>query len=465
MQSGEQWANEQFGKVRVGDKRLVRRVVEMAAQMAQRPSDSLPKQLQGEWSEQQAGYRLLDNVRVNHEALSRPHWEATRKQSEENGSVVLMVQDFTSLDYSHHPATAGLGSIGRSKKQQGLMVHNTLAVLPEGRQVLGLAYQQVWTRSGKTYKNQETQVERRKRNDRQSQRWSQAVKALGKPPEGVRWVHVGDRESDIFEFIEQTGSTGVDYCIRVAQNRRLEGWAAPEPSYLLDQVRQLPTMGQRLLSVPAKAGQKKRQAALSISWQQVTIRSPKNAPGKRTISAWVLRAWEQQPPPDGEALEWVLLTSVAVTTLADALERLDWYTCRWIVEEYHSCLKTGCGIEDSQLQHADRLQRLLGFHAILAVRLLQLRDLARSTPTLRAVVVIQPVLVQIMAYQTKSDPNTMTVYGFWREVAKIGGFLARKSDREPGWKALWHGWLRLLDWAAGVRFAQNLPPLEDVYNP
>ena len=122
-------------------------------------------------------------------------------------------------------------------------------------------------------------------------------------------------------------------------------------------------------------------------------------------------------------------------------------------------------MEESQLRHGDRLQRLLGFYGILAVRLLQLRDLARSSPSLHAVLVIQPVLVQIMAYQTNNDPNIMTMRDFWREVAKIGGFLGREADGEPGWKTLWHGWLRLLDWAAGVRFAQSLPPLEDVYNP
>jgi hypothetical protein len=122
-------------------------------------------------------------------------------------------------------------------------------------------------------------------------------------------------------------------------------------------------------------------------------------------------------------------------------------------------------MEKRQLQDGARLQRLLGFLAILAVRLLQLRDVSRTTPNLRAVEVVQPVLVQIMAYQTKKDPNSMTMAAFWRSVGQIGGFPGRKSDGQPGWKRLWHGWLRLLDWADGVHFAQNLPPLQDVGNP
>jgi hypothetical protein len=151
--------------------------------------------------------------------------------------------------------------------------------------------------------------------------------------------------------------------------------------------------------------------------------------------------------------------------LEEALQRIEWYTCRWLVEEYHSCLKTGCAIEQSQLQHGERLQRLLAFLALLTVRLLQLRDLSRTRPALLAVTAVQPVLVQIIAYQNHSDPNTMTIPQFWRAVARIGGFHGRKSDGQPGWKRLWHGWLRLLDWANGVHFAQNLPPLKDVGNP
>jgi hypothetical protein len=108
---------------------------------------------------------------------------------------------------------------------------------------------------------------------------------------------------------------------------------------------------------------------------------------------------------------------------------------------------------------------LLAFLSILAVRLLQLRDLSRITPQRLAHQVVQPVLVQIIAYRSHTDPNTLTLASFWHAVAAIGGFPARKSDGQPGWKRLWHGWLRLLDWADGVQFSRNLPPLQDVGNP
>jgi Transposase DNA-binding len=464
MDELEVWAVEQFGSVALGDKRRTQRAVDMAQAMARRPADGVAKQM-GDWNGQRGAYRLLDNEGVSHAALSEPHWRETRAKAGESGSVVLMVQDITELDYSAHRATEGLGPIG-DHRGVGLMVHNTLAIEPREQRVVGLAYQQVWTRASEAHKGKESRSERLARADRQSQRWVKAVKAIGTPPPGVRWVHVGDREIDIFPFFEECQTAQADFCIRIKQNRRVGEWSAEDPRYLLDQARQLPALGERRLELPAKPGQAARTANLRVSWQEVSLRSPSNRPGDpTTLRAWVVRTWEPSPPKGIEPIEWLLLTSVPVLTLEDALERIDWYSCRWIVEEYHSCLKTGCAMENSQLQHAERLRRLLAFLSILSVRLLQLRDLSRSTPHLLARQVVQGVLVQIIAYRTHTDPNTMTLAFFWRAVATIGGFPGRKSDGQPGWKRLWHGWLRLLDWAEGVHFGRNLPPLQDVGNP
>lgn len=360
MNEIEVWAVEQFGRVELGDKRRTRRAVDIAQGMARRPADSLAQQMAG-WNEQRGAYRLLDSEDVSHAALSAPHWQQTRAKAGERGSVILMVQDITELDYSAHRATEGLGPIG-DHRGAGLMVHNTLAIEPRERKVMGLAYQQVWTRDAEAHKGKESRTQRQARADRQSQRWIKAVEAIGNPPADVRWVHVGDREIDIFPFFEECQSAQVDFCVRVKQNRRVGAWSAEDPRYLLDQARQLPSMGERRLDIPAQSGQPARTAQLLVSWQAVTLRSPANEPGQpRTLDAWVVRTWEPYPPPGVKAIEWLLLTSVPVLTLEDALERIDWYSCRWVIEEYHSCLKTGCAIENSRLQHVERLQRLLAF--------------------------------------------------------------------------------------------------------
>jgi hypothetical protein len=466
MENTYEWARQQFGEVCLGDKRRTQRAVKMADQMACEPFGSLPKQMKS-WEAQKGAYRLLDNGEVSHHQLSEPHWRHTREAAGQAGSVILMVQDFTDLNYTNHPATQGLGPISSQAFLSGLWVHNTLAIQPQERRVLGLAYQQVWAREERTYKGRESKTTRRKRSNRQSLRWGQAVAAIGNPPDGVKWVYVADREADMFEFFENILSMGADFCIRLVQERRLADWTVEQAVHLLKTVRDVPAMGQRILDIPASPGQAARQAQLAVSWQSVTLRSPRNTPGEdKSITAWAVRTWEKKPATDVEPIEWLLITSVPVQSLPEALERIEWYTCRWIIEEYHRCLKTGCQIERSQLRHAERIQRLLAFLSILAVRLLQLRDLSRSTPHLLAMDHVDPVLVQIIALRTNKKPNDLSVGFFWFEVAKLGGFPARKSDGVPGWLRLWRGWLHLMDLAQGVRLANRLPPIDhDVGNP
>ncbi len=303
MDAEARWAVEQFGKVELGDKRRRQRAIELAQAMARRPGDGLMKQT-GDWNGQRGAYRLLDNAAVSHAALSEPHWALTREQAGQRGPVVLMVQDITELDYSSHTATEGLGPIG-DQRGRGLLVHNTLAIEPSSRQVIGLAYQQVWVRDEQAHKGQETHLARQHRRTRQSSRWVNAVQAIGTPPQAVRWVHVADRESDIFPFFQQVKACAVDFCVRIVQNRRLVDWTDETPRYLSDQARQLPCMGERTLDIPAKPGQAARQAHLSVSWQPVSLRSPRNALGEETLlTAWVVRTWEVNLPVGATAIEW-----------------------------------------------------------------------------------------------------------------------------------------------------------------
>lgn len=165
-------------------------------------------------------------------------------------------------------------------------------------------------RDEEAHKRTESRKQRRERANRQSQRWVKAIEAIGAPPAGMRWVHVGDRESDIFAFFEQTKATGVDFCIRMVRNRRVGDWSTDDPRYLLDQTRHLPARGERRLELPAKPGQPARTADLLVSWQEVTLRSPRNVPGEpTTVQAWVVRTWEPHPPPGVLPLEWLLRTS------------------------------------------------------------------------------------------------------------------------------------------------------------
>lgn len=303
MENASEWAQGQFGGVELGDKRRRRRVVKMAEGMARAPLGTLPQQM-GSWRAQKGAYRLLSNASVSHAGLSEPHWQNTREESGRVGSVVLMVQDFTDLNYVGHPSTEGLGEISK-RVMGGLWVHTTLAVLPRSKQIIGLAYQQVWSRPARQSPEKEKKAHRRKRTNRQSLRWVQAVTAIGKPPELVKWVHVADCESDAFELFETILNVGADFCIRMVQERRLADWTAEQPTYLLKTMRNLPEMGQRTLNIPASPTQTARQAHLAVSWQSITIRKPRNTPGEeKYITVWVVRTWEKTSPSEVEPIEW-----------------------------------------------------------------------------------------------------------------------------------------------------------------
>jgi Transposase DNA-binding/Transposase DDE domain len=384
----QSWAQRQFGSVEVGDVRRTAGIVTMAANIARQASASLPQQMQ-DWSGQRAAYRLLAQEAVSHAALSQPHWQQTRQQAALRGGTVLWVHDISEMDYSAHPATRGLGPIG-DPRGRGWLTLSSWAVTPQ-RQGIGLGYQQVWTRPLEKVKS--SRRARARQPDAPPQRWRDAVAQLGTPPPETRWVHVADREADDFAFFVAARTAGADFCVRLKSNRRL---VADVPTYLLDQVRRWTSQGALPLHLPAQGKRKARQTQLALSWGQVTLQPPGYHAHLAPLTAWALRVWEAAPPDGETRVEGLLLTSVPVTSLSAAQARLGWYSCRWIIEEYHSCLKTGCQMQARRLQTGQSLQRLFGIVAIVAVRLLQLRDWSRS-PQRPALEVIAPLLVQVMA--------------------------------------------------------------------
>jgi Transposase Tn5 dimerisation domain len=197
---------------------------------------------------------------------------------------------------------------------------------------------------------------------------------------------------------------------------------------------------------------------LQLAFGQMTLLPPRNEPraGKDPVTVWVIRVWEEQAPEGEEPLEWILLTSVSTTTLEHAWERVDWYQYRWLVEDYHQCLKSGCRIEERQLQTVDGLIRLLGLLSPLAVRLLQIRGFAREQPERPAHEVVEPLMLAVVAQRSGQSPLTMTIGSFWTEVARLGGYLARSHDGPPGWRTIWKGWLSLQTFLEGVHFAFHL---------
>jgi hypothetical protein len=491
-----EWAEQQFGSVQLGDRRLNRRVVQVAAAMAADPAGSIPEQSGGDWKATKGAYRLFDHERATFESVSQPCWHRTRSQGgDDDTAVTLLLQDTTWVDYDAHPHTRGLGWHGRCPERprggRGLFLHSVLAVEPRadgssGR-VIGLAWGKLWARDGEPINRDPQRRSRHRRSDdRESLRWVQAVKEVGEPPATPptadpssaasppprrRWLHVGDRESDMFELYEQTREmNGVGFAVRVFRQRNASaGHDTPETmtreqrrsSSLKEICRAMPALGGRQLWVarkaadkpgdPAKAG---RWANLSVSGGAVTLWSPQLDRTGRALRCWAVRVWEENPPRGCEAVEWILLTSEPVGNLEEALRIAGYYALRWLIEEYHQCLKSGCRVEERQLETADRLEPLIGMLCAVAVRLLQLKNDARLTPDLAAPRRVPVEMVRTLAKLIDVDADTLTVRRFTHEVARLGGFLGRKRDGEPGWRTLWQGWQKLSLIHAGYQLAR-----------
>jgi hypothetical protein len=421
-----------------------------------------------------AAYRFLHTPDVQYERLIAPHLQQTREDAGQKPRV-LLIQDTTEVDYQHHPTTRGLGPVGNGT-HHGFLLQSVLAVVPESGEVLGLAHQEPFLR--KPVPKGETKWERAER-ERESQVWERCVRAIGSPPAGVQWIHVGDRGADIFSLLSLCQNLSTDYVIRAAQDRcvdlqvqdltapvakpshhkRAEGEPAPLPSlHLFDVVRGWEAVGHQELELPATKGRKARTAHLSLSYGKVRLLPPQKGPDKvlPPLLVWGVRAWEDSPPEGEASLEWILLTSIPTESLEEATERVAWYRKRWIVEDYHQGLKTGCQIEQRQLQDYEGLLRLLGFIAPLAVRLLQMRSASRECPDTLASTVLPSEVVRVVAHQAGVKPVHLTVQQCWYTIAKAGGYLARRGDGPPGWKTLWLGWFYFQTLIEGIHLAALL---------
>jgi Transposase DNA-binding len=325
----KRWAERTFGSVQLHDLRRTRRAVQAAASLAENPLGSLPAQLHT-WKATKALYRLLGEEDVSFAALLQPHIQQTRTQATA-APVSLLVQDTTDIDLSHRRPISGGGQIG-NERGRGFFLQTVLAVHPQTRAVLGCLAQEPFVRIPAPVG--EGRSQRHTRETRETDVWMRQVQAIGSPPPGTTWVHVGDRGADMFPFFQACHLTQTSFLVRAAQNRRVQRQDATI-SYSLTQARSWPSQASRPFAVPARPGRTGRSTQLQLAYGQLTLLPPRQEPraGKEPLLVWVIRVWEEQTPEGEEPLEWVLLTSVLTTTLEQAWERVDWYRQRWLVEE------------------------------------------------------------------------------------------------------------------------------------
>jgi hypothetical protein len=426
--------------------------MQMVHALAERPETSIP-QACSDWAEAKAAYRFLANPRVSATALRDAHHTSTLGRVREE-ETVLVVQDTTTLDFTTHRSVRGLGPLDHSWCQ-GLKVHSALAVSVRGVP-LGLLHQKVWAREGPVGKRH-TRRERVTK-DKESYRWIEGLEEVQrKLPAGVRAVVVTDREGDIYDLLARPRRPGVDLLVRAAHNRRV---SHPE-KYLWDAVGSTEPVGTMEVDVPRGARRPPRRAELTLRVSRLGVHPPryrKHEPGLETVFVNAVLAQEENPPPGQEAIGWLLLTTLPVTEAHEAQRCVEYYARRWLVERYHYVLKSGCQVEELQLETAERLERALALYCIVAWRLLWVTYEARVHPTDPCTKVLAPeewqALYRVIHPARRLPRHPPPLRDAVRWIGKLGGFLGRAGDREPGVKALWRGFFRLHDFTAALRALQ-----------
>lgn len=441
------WAEAEFGQVRLGDRRLEQRLLELARDFYARPQANIPQSCQTR-ARAKAAYRFLEHPRTQMDCLLQPHYESSRQRVGQH-PVVLAVQDTTYLNYSAHPATENLGPIGtRPKGLIGLLLHSTMAFSVEGTP-LGLLDAQCWARDseqfGKKHRRQQQPIQQK-----ESSKWLRSFQRVAQVQQQcpqTQLVSVGDREADIYELFHQAlaDPQGPRLLVRAEQDRLL----AEDNAHLWEHLGQQPVAGLQTVRIPRRSSRPAREAHLQVRFARVRLRPPRGRAQLGELALWAVLAQEIEAPQDIEPLCWLLLTTCPVGDCHQAIEKLHWYTRRWGIEVYHRTLKNGCRIEQRQLGSADRIEACLAIDLVVGWRIFHLAKLGRETPNVPCTVFFEEAEWKaLLVYVTQNPvppPQPPTLRQAIHLTASLGGFLGRKGDGEPGTQTLWLGLQRLDD--------------------
>lgn len=449
-----------FGGLDLGDARRSRRLPELVDSMHKHPGGTLPEKLAVP-CELRALYRMMNAKQVTHEAVLATHYRVTHEAiaaAAREGATVLIVHDATELDFTSKTTLFdSLGQIGQGT-HRGYICHNSLAVRADTKATLGLTSQILHHRAD-VPKN-ETVKQRRERENRESRLWVKGAERSGPLPGLGQVVDVSDSLSDTFEYMAYEINAGRRFVLRSKENRKLV-----EPingqAYLHDAVRTKRSVLEWDHEVTAKPGRTARTAHLKMSFTPVVLDLPAKRAGEypnEPLALWAVRVWEPNPPEGEDPLEWILLTNVAVTTPAQARECVTWYEFRFVIEEYHKGMKTGCGIERMQFTTVAGLEPAIGVLSVLTTALLNLRDAARApdADTRPASDVVSEDYIEVLvSHYPKRLSGFVSVKAFYMHVARLGGHQNRKCDGFPGWLTLWRGWMKLEAMVDGYRLGRR----------
>ena len=388
------------------------------------PTASVPKACGG-WGETMGAYHFFGNDSVDWRAIMAPHWQQTQQRMAAE-PVVLCLQDTTELDFNGQGAI-GLGPLSY-EAQRGMYLHPTYAVTPQ-REPLGVLDAWMWAREKRDKFG-------KRGGPKESLRWIEGYERIAEMAtelSNTRLVYVTDREADLMALMlhAQELGTPADWLIRSAHNRCL-----PDGEKLWQRTAGGKPVGEIAFTMGSRHGVKARTVRQQLWVQRVDLPAGKG----KTVAATSIVAREFDAPAGVKPIEWRLLTNRSAASLDDTIELIDWYRARWEIETLFNILKNACRVEALQLSAVERLERALALFMVVAWRIAHLMRLGRTCPDLDADLFFDPDEIRGAYLLTRvKRPAKPTLNEVLRLIARLGGFLGRKSDGEPGVKTIWLG--------------------------
>jgi hypothetical protein len=456
--SADTWVDRELIGCDFKDERLGKRFRSLLEQLSSSPGDSIPLVCQ-DWANTKAAYRFFDNDRVSEAEILSGHFQATRVRACTTDGPILILHDTTEFTYKREDveavgktriniAGAYRDGMPRYMTACGILMHSSLAVTTEGLP-LGLTAIKFWSRKkfkGTNALKKRINPTRVPIEEKESIRWlenlRQSTALLAVPRQ---CVHIGDRESDIYELFCAAQEAGTQFLLRTCVDRL----AGDGEHTIATEMAEVNCKGLHRIEVRDRHGNTS-EATLELRFRRILVQPPLYKQGRYpALELTVLHATERGKPGDREAIDWKLITNLPVTSRAAAIEKLQWYALRWKIEVFHKILKSGCQAEQSKLRTAERLVNLLAIFCILSWRIFWMTMLARSTHHAKATLAFTPLEIDILnrlARERHADTTrSPTLQSCLIQLARLGGYLNRASDPPPGHIVTWRGMSRLTD--------------------
>jgi hypothetical protein len=463
------WIDAEVRGCHFRDKRHETRLRVILAEFGSRPGASIPLAFQ-DWGSAKAAYRFLDNDRVDESVILEGHFQATGERARRSPGLVLVLHDTTEFTFKRKDMDAvgmttscciGTHKDGRPRLHTvcGLLMHSSLVVTPEGLP-LGLAAAKFWSRAKFKGSNALSRKVNRTRvsiEEKESVRWLENLRdssaRVGAPE---RCVHIGDRESDIYELFCEAHEVGTHFLLRTCVDRL----AGDGKHTIANEMEEVRCKGRHRVKVVNRDG-KMSKIVLELRYRRIQVLPPIGKQKRYPpLELTILHATERNCPKGRDPIEWKLVTDLPIHSRAEAVEKLDWYALRWRIETYHKILKSGCRSEESQLRTAERIVNLLALNCIIAWRIFWLTMLQRDARRPKPNLVFTDVELRLLERTTASSRkakrvSTPSLKRCLSQLAILGGYLNRAGDGPPGNTVIWRGLSRLTDIVFGYELGRQ----------